>query len=145
MVSAVGGCTVLMSSLLAISQSNTKRVLAYSTIGNLGLIAACAGVGTPEQGMWHSMARCDYTGHRRDCDASGYNAQCVETTLSPLTSGEISISFGCYGCRASSDVDDSLMMMGIPVTLMDEVVRGLRELGRRAIPQSRDKVYLPPF
>lgn len=71
--------------------------------------------------------------------------QCVETTLIPLTSGEINISFGCYGCRASSDVDDSLMMMGIPVTLMDEVVRGLRELGRRAIPQSRDKVYLPPF
>ena len=37
------------------------------------------------------------------------------------------------------------MMKGITVTLMDDVVRGLRELGRRAIPQSRDKVYLPPF
>ena len=31
---------------MAISQSNAKRVLAYSTIGNLGLIVACAGVGT---------------------------------------------------------------------------------------------------
>ena len=102
-------------------------------------------IGTPEQMMWLSMATSYYTGHRHDFHASGYNAQCVETTLIPLTSGEINISFGCYGCRASSDVDDSLMMMGIPVTLMDEVVRGLRELGRRAIPQSRDKVYLPPF
>lgn len=102
-------------------------------------------VGTPEQMMWLSMATSYYTGHRHDFHASGYNAQCVETTLIPLTSGEINISFGCYGCRASSDVDDTLMMMGIPVTLMDDVVRGLRELGRRAIPQSRDKVYLPPF
>ena len=33
---------------MAISQSNAKRVLAYSTIANLGLIVACAGVGTPE-------------------------------------------------------------------------------------------------
>lgn len=102
-------------------------------------------IGTPEQMMWLSMATSYYTGHRHDFHASGYNAQCVETTLIPLTSGEINISFGCYGCRASSDVDDSLMMMGIPVALMDDVVRGLRELGKRAIPQSRDKVYLPPF
>ena len=29
------------------TQSNAKRVLAYSTIGNLGLIFMCAGVGTP--------------------------------------------------------------------------------------------------
>ena len=33
---------------MAISQSNAKRVLAYSTIANLGLVTACAGVGTPE-------------------------------------------------------------------------------------------------
>ncbi|NHM13651.1 DUF169 domain-containing protein [Xiamenia xianingshaonis] len=102
-------------------------------------------IGTPEQMMWLSMATSYYTGHRHDFHASGYNAQCVETTLLPLTTGKINISFGCYGCRASSDVDDAMMMMGIPVTLMDDVVRGLRELGKRAIPQSRDKVYLPPF
>lgn len=54
MVIAVGGFTFLMSSLLAISQSNAKRVLAYSTIGNLGLIAACAGVGTPEA-VWAAI------------------------------------------------------------------------------------------
>jgi ech hydrogenase subunit A len=33
---------------MAISQSNAKRVLAYSTVANLGLIVACCGVGTPE-------------------------------------------------------------------------------------------------
>nr|WP_277926982.1 proton-conducting transporter membrane subunit [Adlercreutzia sp. JBNU-10] len=48
MVMLVGGITFLLCSFMAISQSNAKRVLAYSTIANLGLITACAGVGTPE-------------------------------------------------------------------------------------------------
>lgn len=99
-------------------------------------------IAKPEQMMWLSMATSYYTGHRHDFHASGYNAQCVETTLIPYTSKEINISFGCYGCRASSDVDDSMMMMGIPIELMDDVVKGLEELGKKAIPQSRDKIYL---
>ena len=48
MVILVGGLTFMLCSFMAISQSNAKRVLAYSTIANLGLIVACAGVGTPE-------------------------------------------------------------------------------------------------
>ena len=44
----VGGLTFMLCSFMAISQSKAKRVLAYSTIANLGLIVACAGVGTPE-------------------------------------------------------------------------------------------------
>ncbi len=48
MVMLVGGITFMLCSFMAISQSNGKRVLAYSTIANLGLITACAGVGTPE-------------------------------------------------------------------------------------------------
>jgi len=35
-----------MASLAAISQTNGKKVLAYSTAANLGLIVACGGVGT---------------------------------------------------------------------------------------------------
>ena len=48
MVMCVGSITFLLASMAAISQTNAKRVLAYSTIANLGLIVACAGVGTPE-------------------------------------------------------------------------------------------------
>ena len=48
MVVLVGGITFALCSFMAISQSNAKRVLAYSTIANLGLITACAGVGTAE-------------------------------------------------------------------------------------------------
>lgn len=46
-LAVVGGFTFLAGSAIAISQSNAKRVLAYSTIANLGLIICCAGIGTP--------------------------------------------------------------------------------------------------
>ncbi|MCK9631575.1 MAG: NADH-quinone oxidoreductase subunit L [Methanoregula sp.] len=46
MIAMVGGVTFLLTSCMAISQSNAKKVLAYSTIANLGLVVACAGVGT---------------------------------------------------------------------------------------------------
>ncbi|MGN1123955.1 MAG: NADH-quinone oxidoreductase subunit L [Eubacterium sp.] len=48
MVSLVGGFTFLIMSMLAITVSDGKKVLAYSTISNLGLITACAGVGVVE-------------------------------------------------------------------------------------------------
>lgn len=99
----------------------------------------------PEQAMWLSMSAAYYTGHRWDFKASGYNAQCVETTLLPMTTQQPNISFGCYGCRASSDVSDNFMFMGFPTSMMPTVIKGLKELGKRAIPQSRAKVYLPPL
>jgi len=44
----VGGVTFLFASGAAISQSDGKKVLAYSTISNLGLIVSCAGLGSYE-------------------------------------------------------------------------------------------------
>jgi ech hydrogenase subunit A len=46
-VAIFGGFVFLVTSILAISQTEGKRVLAYSTIGNLGLIILCAGINTP--------------------------------------------------------------------------------------------------
>jgi ech hydrogenase subunit A len=53
-IALIGGVTFLVASCIAISQSNAKKVLAYSTIANLGLIVACAGVGTPEA-LWAAI------------------------------------------------------------------------------------------
>ena len=46
-IGIIGASSFLATSLLAIAQSNSKRVLAYSTIGNLGLIIVCVGLNTP--------------------------------------------------------------------------------------------------
>lgn len=107
-----------------------------------GVVAVIA---QPEQMMWLCMAASFYTGRRFDFKVSGYNAQCVETTLIPWTSGKINISLGCYGCRASSDIGDDLMFMGIPAAEMPGLIDGLMALGKKAIPDSRAKIYLPPL
>ncbi len=46
MTAIAGGFTFMSASTLAIGQSNGKKVLAYSTIANLGLIVCLAGMGT---------------------------------------------------------------------------------------------------
>jgi len=100
-------------------------------------------VANPEQLMWLCMAASYTSGQRFDFKVSGYNAMCVETTVIPFTTGKINISLGCYGCRGSSDISDDLMFMGIPLAEMPRVIQGLGELSKKAIPDSRAKIYLP--
>jgi ech hydrogenase subunit A len=46
MIAIVGGFSFMFCALLAISQTDSKRILAYSTISYLGLIALCTGINT---------------------------------------------------------------------------------------------------
>lgn len=54
MLALIGGTTFLISSLIAISERDAKKVLAYSTIGSLGLIVMCSGIGTYEA-VWAAL------------------------------------------------------------------------------------------
>ena len=53
-ITILGAITFLISSLIAISQSDAKKILAYSTVANLGLIVICASVGTQES-LWAAI------------------------------------------------------------------------------------------
>ncbi|HIT45618.1 MAG TPA: DUF169 domain-containing protein [Candidatus Aphodovivens excrementavium] len=101
--------------------------------------------GTPEQMMWLCMSMSYYTGHRFDFHASGYNSMCVEAVLIPLRDDEPNITFGCYGCRAASDIGEDMMFMGVPTNRLPTIAKGLTELAKKAIPHSRMKIYLPPI
>jgi len=46
-VALIGAGTFLAASLINITEPNVKKVLAYSTVANLGLIVACGGIGGP--------------------------------------------------------------------------------------------------
>jgi uncharacterized protein (DUF169 family)/NAD-dependent dihydropyrimidine dehydrogenase PreA subunit len=100
-------------------------------------------IANPEQLMWLCMGASYYSGRRFEFKVSGYNALCVETTVIPFTTGKINISLGCYGCRGASDISDDLMFMGIPLAEMARVIQGLGEIDKKAIPDSRAKIYLP--
>lgn len=47
LIALVGGASFLATALLAMTQGNSKRLLAYSTVLNLGLIVMCVGIATP--------------------------------------------------------------------------------------------------
>jgi ech hydrogenase subunit A len=85
LVAMVGAVTFLIGSFLAIGTSDAKRVLAYSTVANLGLIVLCGGLGTYEA-VWaglllivfHAVAKCllflcvgviEHKLHSRDIEA----------------------------------------------------------------------------
>lgn len=101
--------------------------------------------GTPEQMMWLSMSMSYYTGHRHDFHASGFNSMCVEAVLIPMENDEPNITFGCYGCRAATDIGEDMMFMGVPTHLLPMIVKGATELAKKAIPDSRMKIYVPPI
>lgn len=54
MTMMVGGITFFFAGCAAIAQSDGKKVLAYSTVSNLGLIVCCAGLGT-YAGAWTAI------------------------------------------------------------------------------------------
>ncbi len=85
LVALVGAVTFLAGSLAAITTSDAKKVLAWSTVANLGLIVLCGGIGT-YQAVWagvlliifHAAAKCllflcvgvvEHRLHSRDIEA----------------------------------------------------------------------------
>ncbi len=50
-VALIGAVTFVAGSLVAICTSDAKKILAYSTVANLGLIVICGGIGTKEA-LW---------------------------------------------------------------------------------------------
>jgi len=52
-IAAIGGITALMASLIAITQNDIKRVLAYSTVSQLGYMIMSLGVGAYAASFFH--------------------------------------------------------------------------------------------
>src|ERR1051326_879796 len=49
----IGGFTALLSAVLAVQQNDIKRILAYSTLSQLGYMVMGVGIGGPAQSMFH--------------------------------------------------------------------------------------------
>ena len=52
-VGAIGAFTVILASIIAIAQNDIKRVLAFSTVSQLGYMVAALGVGAYVAGTFH--------------------------------------------------------------------------------------------
>jgi NADH-quinone oxidoreductase subunit L len=52
-ISLIGGFTALLAALIAIQQDDIKRILAYSTLSQLGYMVMAVGFGAPTVAMFH--------------------------------------------------------------------------------------------
>jgi NADH-quinone oxidoreductase subunit L len=52
-IAVIGGGTALLAALIAIQQNDIKRILAYSTLSQLGYMVMAVGVGGPDAAMYH--------------------------------------------------------------------------------------------
>jgi len=52
-ISWIGGLTALLSAVIAVQQDDIKRILAYSTLSQLGYMVMGLGLGGPTQAMFH--------------------------------------------------------------------------------------------
>ena len=52
-IAIIGAITALMAAIIAITQTDIKRVLAYSTVSQLGYMVMALGVGVPQAAFFH--------------------------------------------------------------------------------------------
>ncbi len=98
----------------------------------------------PEQAMWICCALTYATGERQDFKTSGFNSACADIVVQTMKSGKMNMSFGCYGARASSEIDDFELYLSIPTALLEPIAKSLVKLGQKSIPEERNKIYIHP-
>ncbi|MDR1603466.1 MAG: DUF169 domain-containing protein [Gracilibacteraceae bacterium] len=98
----------------------------------------------PEQAMWLCCAQTYATGRRQEFRLSGFNSACSDLVVTPMQSDAMNISLGCYGSRAASEIDDFELYLSLPASLLEKITPALQKLGKKSIPESRRKIYLPP-
>ncbi|MCB8814825.1 DUF169 domain-containing protein [Desulfosporosinus shakirovi] len=98
----------------------------------------------PEQAMWLCCAQTYHNGERQAFKTSGFNSTCADLIVQPMNTGEMNISFGCYGARASSEIDDFELYLSVPTHLLEPMAQSLQKLAQKSIPEERKKIYLHP-
>lgn len=98
----------------------------------------------PEQAMWLCCSSTYGSGERQVFHTSGYNSTCADLTVQVMKSQQMNISFGCYGARASSDVEDFEVYLSIPYRQLPMIVASLEKLAAKSIPEARRRLYMPP-
>jgi uncharacterized protein (DUF169 family)/Pyruvate/2-oxoacid:ferredoxin oxidoreductase delta subunit len=98
----------------------------------------------PEQAMWLCCSSTYGSGERQVFHTSGYNATCADLTVQVMKSQKMNISFGCYGSRAATDIEDFEVYVSIPYGQLPKLIASLEKLAAKSIPEARRRLYMPP-
>ncbi len=98
-----------------------------------------------EKLMWIALAYLNEEGGRLKMSTSILQAVCVDSTVLPLKSQKMNMSFGCYGCRDATDAKPNEAILGIPISKLDMTIENLKYLKSKAIDRSRAKQVYQAF
>jgi uncharacterized protein (DUF169 family) len=60
-------------------------------------------------------------GGRASFNTAGIQSFCVDATASPFLKGEVNVSFGCDGSARNSGLEDEVVVVGIPFSMMEDI------------------------
>lgn len=92
---------------------------------------------TDPHGAMRLAQAAGYLGHKMAQQTIGMHGMCVETTAAPIVRGEMNVSLLCSGARHTGEWPDSVLSVGIPGHMIDDVVTGLCLTADRFEPDRR--------
>jgi uncharacterized protein (DUF169 family) len=130
---------------------NTLATMPRLEMGKFKMVAACP-LGQapfepdvvviesdPEHLMWVALAKVFETGGRLDFSTAVLQATCVDVTILPFLTQKMNANLGCYGCRESTNLEESETILGFPIKDLAEITRSLQKLNEKALPRVRGK------
>lgn len=85
--------------------------------------------GTPEQMYWLLPVAAKFSeGGKMIVELEPFQASCAYSTVYPFLHDTLSMSIGCYGCRKSTDLEPAEMLVGIPASKLEAVVKALQKV-----------------
>jgi uncharacterized protein (DUF169 family) len=96
-------------------------------------------VDLPETLYWLIPAATYFEGGRQAFSTAAFQATCVDSTIIPITSGEMNMSLGCYGCRRSTDIENDEMIAGIPYKNLEKIIEALEKISDGPMQKARQK------
>ena len=91
----------------------------------------------PERIYWFGPLRTAEKGGRVHYVTAPFQAVCVDATATPVETREPNISLGCMGCRKRTDLKPDEMIIGVPGSMIPEMVGTLMRYRDGVIPKTR--------
>lgn len=82
-------------------------------------------VDIPERIYWFEAFLTRKVGGRVTYTTAPFQCACEDVTAIPIVSGKPNISIGCFGCRKRTDMKADEMAIGVPYSLIAEMVSDL--------------------
>jgi uncharacterized protein (DUF169 family) len=85
--------------------------------------------GMPEQMYWLLPVAAKFNeGGKSVVELEPFQATCAYSTVYPYLHDTVAMSIGCYGCRRSTDLGPEEMLVGVPISKLEEVVEAVQKL-----------------